>query len=62
MNYLDIKTFDQRCQDHPDHLQGMISARMITQRLNEEIDELRAYIESVVRVRQTPEGVFWEQN
>ena len=62
MNYLDIKTFDQRCQDHPDLLQGMINARMITQRLNEEIDELRAYIESVVRVRQTPEGVFWEQN
>lgn len=45
MKYEDIKDFNQRCEDHPDHQSGMISYGMIEQRLQEEIDELREYIE-----------------
>ena len=45
MKYKDIKMFFQRCEEHPDHQTGMISNRMVIQRLNEEIDELREYIE-----------------
>ena len=46
MKYEDIKDFNQRCEEHPDHQTGMISERMIQDRLSEEIDELRAYIET----------------
>jgi hypothetical protein len=46
MKYEDIKDFNQRCEEHPDHQTGMISERMIQARLSEEIDELRAYIEA----------------
>ena len=46
MKYEDIKFFSERCEEHPDHQSGMISNSMIQQRLHEEIDELRAYIES----------------
>ena len=45
MKYEDIKDFYQRCEEHPDHQNGMISNSMIQERLNEEIDELRQYIE-----------------
>ena len=45
MKYKDIRMFYQRCEEHPDHQTGMISNRMVIQRLNEEIDELREYIE-----------------
>ena len=45
MEYKDIKEFNERCEEHPDHQTGMISERMIQQRLSEEIDELREYIE-----------------
>ncbi len=45
MNYKDIKNFNQRCEEHPDHQNGMISHAMIQERLQEEIDELRQYIE-----------------
>lgn len=45
MKYKDIKTFTQRCEEHPDHQTGMITYSMIEQRLHEEIDELREYIE-----------------
>jgi hypothetical protein len=46
MKYEDIKFFSKRCEEHPDHQSGMITNSMIQQRLHEEIDELRAYIES----------------
>ena len=49
MKYEDIKDFNQRCEEHPDHQQGMVSAVMLGLRLNEEIDELRAYIEDMKR-------------
>jgi hypothetical protein len=45
MKYEDIKDFNERCEEHLDHQTGMISARMIEQRLEEEIEELREYIE-----------------
>ena len=44
MKYEDIKDFNQRCDEHPDHREGMISYEMIVCRLHEEIEELRAYI------------------
>jgi hypothetical protein len=46
MNYKDIKTFSERCDSHPDHKQGMISERDIQRRLNEEVEELREYVEN----------------
>jgi len=45
MKYEDIKDFYERCDKHPDHQNGMISYRMIERRLQEEIEELRQYIE-----------------
>lgn len=45
MKYEDIKDFSQRCEEHPDHQSGMITNAMIQQRLHEEIDKLRDYIE-----------------
>ena len=50
MNYEDIKTFTQRCEAHPDHQQGMVSHDMMRQRLYEEIDELREFIEGVQKL------------
>ena len=46
MKYEDIKFFSERCEEHPDHQTGMVSHQMIQDRLSEEVDELRAYIES----------------
>lgn len=37
-----IKTWVERCDEHPDHQSGMISTGMIQARMQEEIDELRA--------------------
>jgi len=41
----DIKTWIERCDEHPDHQSGMISEGMIRARMCEEIDDLRAEIE-----------------
>jgi hypothetical protein len=57
MKYEDIKDFNQRCEEHPDHQTGMISERMIQDRLSEEIDELRAYIETK---QEQGEPVAWQ--
>jgi hypothetical protein len=53
MKYEDIKDFYQRCQEHPDHQSGMISHSMIQQRLHEEIDDLREFIEQQLKERNT---------
>lgn len=45
MKYEDIKDFAQRCEEHEDHQTGMISTGMLACRMQEEIDELRDYIE-----------------
>ena len=39
-----IKTWQQRCEEHPDH-NGIVTERMIQARMQEEIDDLRAAIE-----------------
>lgn len=57
MKYKDIKMFKQRCEEHPDHQTGMITYSMIEQRLHEEIDELREYIEQREWVGLTEEEV-----
>ena len=41
-----IKTWSERCEEHPDHQTGMISERMIQERMQEEIDELRQALET----------------
>jgi hypothetical protein len=57
MKYENIKNFNERCEEHPDHQTGMISYRMIEQRLEEEIEELREYIEQRPWVGLTEEEV-----
>jgi hypothetical protein len=49
MKYEDIKGFSERCDEHSDHQSGMITNSMIQQRLHEEIDELREYIEQALK-------------
>jgi hypothetical protein len=39
-----IKTWQERCEEHPDH-NGIVSDGMIMARMQEEIDELRAALE-----------------
>ena len=68
MKYEDIKFFSERCEEHPDHQTGMVSHQMIQDRLSEEVDELRAYIESQLAQPEqepvawmndsTPSGIF----
>ena len=36
-----IKTWVERCDEHPDHQSGMVSNGMIQARMQEEIDDLR---------------------
>ena len=55
MKYEDIKFFSERCEEHPDHQTGMISESMLKQRLHEEIDELREYLEQRTWVGLTQE-------
>lgn len=43
-----IKTWQQRCEEHPDH-DGIVSDGMIQVRMQEEIDELRAALEHAER-------------
>lgn len=47
MNYPDIKNFVERCNSHPDHQQGMITDFMLKERLHEEVQELRSYIDEI---------------
>ena len=58
MKYEDIKFFSERCEEHPDHQTGMVSHQMIQDRLSEEVDELRAYIESQL-AQPDQEPVAW---
>ena len=48
MKYTDIKTFSERCEEHPDHQSGMVTERDLQRRLHEEIEELREYIERLI--------------
>ena len=49
-----IKTWSERCEEHPDHQQGMISERMIQERMQEEIDELRQALETEQKTAVSP--------
>ena len=42
-----IKTWKERCEEHPDH-DGIVSHGMIQQRMQEEIDDLRAALDQPV--------------
>lgn len=42
---MEIKTWVERCNDHPDHQTGMVSNDMIHARMCEEIEDLRAEVE-----------------
>ena len=57
MNYTDIKDFSERCETHPDHQDGIVSNLMLVQRMHEEIEELRAYIEGKKWVGLTAEDI-----
>jgi len=37
----EIKTWNQRCEEHPDHTSIIVTDQMIMDRMQEEIDELR---------------------
>ena len=39
-----IKTWEERCVEHPDHQTGMVTHAMIQMRMQEEIDDLRAAV------------------
>jgi hypothetical protein len=39
-----IKTWQQRCEEHPDH-EGIVTEQMIRDRMQEEIDELRSALQ-----------------
>ena len=41
-----IKTWSERCEEHPDHQERIITERMIQERMQEEIDELRQALET----------------
>ena len=51
MNYEDIKTYAERCEEHPDH-QGIVTHQMVLERLLQEIEELRDYIEAKLREKK----------
>jgi hypothetical protein len=57
MKYEDIKDFSQRCEEHKDHQTGMVSTGMLACRMQEEIDELREYIEQRTWVGLTDEDL-----
>ncbi len=41
MKTINIPTWQDRCEKHPDHQQGMVSNQMLQDRMQEEIDDLR---------------------
>lgn len=44
-----IKTWGERCEEHPAH-DGIVTEDMIRERMQEEIDELRAEVERLTTV------------
>ena len=58
MKYKDIKRFAERCYAHPDHQMRIVTSDMIKERLCEEIEELRAYIDAEL-AQPEQEPVAW---
>lgn len=54
---MEIKTWVERCNDHPDHQTGMVSEGMIRARMEEEIGDLRAEIERTHALLKDPNVV-----
>lgn len=52
-----IKTWQQRCEEHPDH-NGIVTNQMIQARMQEEIDDLRAAIKQTKQRKP----VAWRKN
>ena len=57
-----IKTWNQRCEEHPDHQERIISERMIQERMQEEIDELRQALETEREWVGLTEDEIWKCN
>lgn len=55
--YEDIKDLGERCKTHPDHQRGVISRSMLVQMLDQEVQELRAYIEGIEWVGLTDDEI-----
>ena len=53
-----IKTWNERCQTHPDHQTGMVSHQMIALRMQEEIDDLRAALAQPERKPMTNREMY----
>jgi hypothetical protein len=57
-----IKTWRERCEEHPDH-EGIVTEQMIRNRMQEEIDELRqAIAEAEDALAAGCEALFQAQN
>jgi len=52
-----IKTWHERCEEHPDHQERIITERMIQERMQEEIDELRQALSE----QPSHQEVDWEK-
>ena len=46
---MSIKTWAERCEEHPDH-NGIVTNRMIQARMQEEIDDLRDEVERLKKI------------
>ena len=57
-----IKTWSERCEEHPDHQERIISERMIQERMQEEIDELRQALETKREWVGLTEHEVWKCN
>lgn len=51
-----VKTWSERCKEHPDHASGMVTESMIQARMQEEIDELRAALDRQPSKEQVQEA------
>jgi len=52
-----IKTWQERCEIHPDHQTGMITYQMIQNRMQEEIDDLRDALEKTLTDEEIKEVI-----
>lgn len=46
---MSIKTWAERCEEHPDH-NGIVTNRMLQARMQEEIDDLRDEVERLKKI------------
>ena len=60
-----IKTWVERCDEHPDHQSGLVSNGMIQARMQEEIDDLREenemLIVAVTMIERMAAGAIYSQ-